>query len=470
MGGVALSLVVAVGTLRLHPSTAGLAVAVASVGLGLAAACLPVGGRTVEQWAPVACRWSADHVLGRRRHLSEVPQLGYGDGGRTRSQPGAELPRCLAGCRILQPPVGVGGMRIGVVHDGPARTYTAVLAVQSRAFALLGADEKQRRVDAWAKVLAGLAREGSAVHRVQWVERSLPDDGDAMARYLADGMMLPSTSAPARSYLDLLSRAAPVTQRHAVFLAVAVHGGRSGRAIRGAGGGDEGACAVLVRELQSLEPQLRAADITVEGALAPSALVQVLRQAVDRRPRPVTARHPHRGAPGAGWPWPLASEASWSAYRTDGTCHVTYWVAEWPRVDVGPDFLRSLLLQAGARRTVALTMEPVSPSRATREVEHARTADVADAELRRRVGFLVTARRRREQEVVANREAELADGHAQYRFAGYVTVTADSWEELDSASGRVEQAAGQSHLELRRLYGEQDRAFTWTLPLARGLS
>src|SRR5205807_3091351 len=302
---------------------------------------------------------------------------------------------------------------------------------------------------------------------------SRPDDGDAMARYLAEGMTLPASSPAARSYLDLLSQAAPVTERHDVLLAVSVHAGRSARAVRGAGGGDEGGCALLVRELQSLEGQLRAADMMVEGTLAPGALVQVLRQAVDRHPRTVVARRPDP-APGGGrsvasWPWPLASEANWSGYRTDGTCHATYWVAEWPRVDVGPDFMRPLLLQSGARRTVSVTMEPISPSRATREVEQARTADVADSELRRRTGFMVTARRRREQEVVAHRETELADGHGQYRFSGYVTVTADGWDELDVAAGRAEQAAGQAHLELRRLYGEQDQAFTWTLPLARGL-
>ena len=57
-------------------------------------------------------------------------------------------------------------------------------------------------------------------------------------------------------------------------------------------------------------------------------------------------------------------------------------------------------------------MEPVSPSRAVRAVEQARTADLADSELRRRGGFLSTARRAREAELVVRREAELADGHA----------------------------------------------------------
>src|SRR6266704_556872 len=118
-------------------------------------------------------------------------------GAPARAEP--DVPPALAGCRILQPPVSAGGMRIGVVHDSRARTYTAVVAVHSHAFVLLGTDDKRRRVEAWARVLAGLAREGSTVHRVQWIERSLPDDGDAMARYLAEGLTLPATSPAARS-------------------------------------------------------------------------------------------------------------------------------------------------------------------------------------------------------------------------------------------------------------------------------
>jgi hypothetical protein len=119
---------------------------------------------------------------------------------------------------------------------------------------------------------------------------------------------------------------------------------------------------------------------------------------------------------------------------------------------------------------VAVTMEPTSPLVAVRRAEQQRTSDLADRELRRRGGFLDSARRRREGEDAQRREVELADGHAHYRFAGFVTVTADGERELEDACVQVEQQAGQCRLELRRLYGEQDRAFTCTLPLARGLS
>jgi hypothetical protein len=115
-------------------------------------------------------------------------------------------------------------------------------------------------------------------------------------------------------------------------------------------------------------------------------------------------------------------------------------------------------------------MAPVGPAEAARQVEAARTADAADEQLRRRAGFLATARRRRQAEGVMRRESELAEGHGEFRFSGYVTVTVSERGELDDACAEVEQCARQANLELRRLYGQQQAAFTWTLPLARGLS
>jgi hypothetical protein len=159
----------------------------------------------------------------------------------------------------------------------------------------------------------------------------------------------------------------------------------------------------------------------------------------------------------------------WGRLRVDATWHAAYWVSEWPRTDVGPDFLGSLLLASEPGRSVSVVMRPLAPVEAARRTEQARTADIADAELRRRGGFLATARRRREEEVLARREVELADGHAQFRFAGYVAVSAPDTTTLDDACGRIEQSAGRAGVELRRCYGEQLDAFLCTLPLCRGL-
>jgi len=149
--------------------------------------------------------------------------------------------------------------------------------------------------------------------------------------------------------------------------------------------------------------------------------------------------------------------------------HATYWIAEWPRTDVGPDFLGPLLLATNVTRTVSVTMEPVDVGKAIRDVEHARTSEHAEGQLRDAKGFLTSHRRSREQHNLERRAAELQEGYADFRFAGYVTVTAASDEELEEACAEVRLAAQQSNLEIRRLAGEQDLAFTYTLPLGGGL-
>jgi len=202
-------------------------------------------------------------------------------------------------------------------------------------------------------------------------------------------------------------------------------------------------------------------------------LASAIRIAFDPWLRPGLARlaaaDPERDGLDEGAAWPTGSETSWAGYRTDGAVHATYWIAGWPRTDVGAAFLTPLLLHAQVVRSIAVTIEPISPLRAIREVEASRTTDLADQELRGRFGFVETARRRRLSEATSRREEELADGHAAVRFAGYVTVSARTSEELERNCSEIEHAAQMARLELLRLYGQQQEAFTYTLPLCRGL-
>jgi Putative type VII ESX secretion system translocon, EccE len=499
IAAVAGGLLVAVLALRSHPTPATIVVALVSVVGGLALACWPVAGRTGEEWAPTMARWWWSAVTRTRAQRVPVPGAGHVVGpdrvpgiavaARSAADPkayketaGALRKTPFGGLALLSAGSGPGGGTLGVVRDGPARTYTAVLSVRGHSFALLGPADKERRVAEWASVLASLSRERSVIHRVQWLAASLPDDGRAVHAHLAGRSVLSDDAPARRSYGALLQGAGATTSRHEVLLAVQVRSaGPAARAVRAAGGGELGGCAVVLREADVLRRRLSEAGITVEGVLDPGSLAAVIRRAGDPRPSSSgrsadTASIGPSGSPldrwgprRQGWPWPLASEVRWDCLRTDGAWHATYWIAEWPRVDVGPDFLGPMLL-GSVRRTVSVVMEPVNPSRAIRQVEQARTADLADSELRRRGGFLATARRSREEALVNRREEELADGHASFRFSGYVTVTAPTTDLLEGACEATEQAAGQCRLELRRLYGEQAQGLTCTLPLGRGLS
>jgi hypothetical protein len=421
---VAVGLAFGVLVLRAAPNAMGVGAAVGILVLYGALATVPLAGRTGDEWVPVAVCWTA-----RRTRRGGSRRMG-----------------ALRGVRLLR----ADWHDMGVVHDRGARTLTAVLSLRGRSFALLGPDEQDRRVAGWASVLASLAREGSPVHRVQWVATSFPDDGQGVRSYLA-AEAVAAPSACTASYEGLLGDMDAHACRHDVVLALQVRLARS----------VEVGCATLAREMGSLVRLLTDADLQVDSVLNTEDLAQQLVR---------TYEPDGGGSPGfpSGDPWPMAMEETWSTVRVDGMVHATFWVAEWPRIEVRSDFLAPLLL-GGTRSTFSVVMEPLGPDAAVRKVEASRTADLADAELRRRGGFVSTARHARESEVLARREAELAEGHASFRYAGYVTVSAPTQDELNAASDALQHAAGQSRLMLRRLYGDQASGYTCTLPLCRGL-
>jgi hypothetical protein len=424
---VALGLLVGVVVLRAAPNAIGVVMAVTILVVCGALATWPVSGRTGEQWFPVVVRW------GHRR-----------TGPRGKRSLGS-----LGGLRLLS----LGSRSMGVVHDYRRGTLTAALALRGQGFALLGPDEQDRRVGGWSSVLATLAQEGSLIRRVQWVAASFPDQGHGVRSYLSTHTAADPASACVASYDALLDEIDADARTHDVVLAVQV------RVTKSVEAGE----ATLQRELASLSRLLVDADVVVDGVLSADDLASRLLRTYEQFPAP--SEH----TAGVADPWPMAMEEEWAHVRVDGLVHATFWVAEWPRTDVRSDFLAPLLL-ASVRSTLSVVMQPLGPEKAVRKVEASRTADLADAELRRRSGFMSTARHSRESEVLARREAELADGHASFRYSAFITVSAPTGAELVGACDVVQHAASQSRLVIRRLYGDQASAYTCTLPLARGLS
>lgn len=448
----------------------GLLIALAAMLAAGASIFVPIEGRSVEEWAPVALGWAL-----RRRGGYRSNSVGAG----FRAGPGGDIvgersaPPQLAGVELLSIPYG--SEQVGVIAERQQGTYTAVLAVRAGSFGLRDPGEQERKLDAWGAVLASCARDGSPVRRLQWVERTLPGDGDQLASHLQErrdrGMAIDSSLV--RSYIELIESGAPASEEHEILLALQIDQKRGSRELRRLGGGEEASCSLLLREAEGLAERLAIAELSVYGVLAPRQLAAVIRDGFDPFGRQGRARatlgDPERAGVDPELAGPTAAETSWATYRSDSALHATYWIAGWPRAEVGPAFLTPLLMQSGALRTVSVTIEPTPYSVAMRKAEAAQTAEVAEELARERQGFLTTARMRRKAQASARREEELADGHAEMRFAGYITVSAPGREELERSCGEVEHAAQLARLELQRLYGEQEAGFSFTLPLGRGL-
>ena len=467
---LAVGAVVAIAVLSRAPSAGGALGALLVCGLAAAFAFVPVAGRSAPGWTPVVAGFGARRLGGRGRLRSRAPGAGHratAVGTRSVRLRGPEptVPGELTGVRIVS--TDEREHPIGALSERSGRRLTAVLACRVAAFTLLDGEAQERRLARWGLVLSGAG--GGAIRRLQWIERTAPAQGDELARWLheeRDPAVPPRGTAMVESYLELISSSAQATQEHEVLLAVQV----DGRRVR-----DRGRDAVmraLVESTEAVARGLEAAEVTVLGALGPAQLAHTLRTAFDPYARAeltaLAGADPEREGD-ARDAWPLGAREGWDHYAADGALHATFWISAWPRVEVSPMFMDSLLGQSGAVRSVAVSFEPLAPDRSTREVEAAITRDRADRELRVRFGQSETARQRQAAAATAQREAELAAGHGEVRLSGFVTVSGRDRDDLRSACAEVLEHAARARLELRRLYGQQAQAFTFTLPLARGL-
>jgi hypothetical protein len=345
---------------------------------------------------------------------------------------------------------------IGALVDERSGTAAALLRARGSSFCLLDDVDKEHKLASWAAVLESVSGHRSSLARLQWCQRAMPGDSTDILSHLRNAG--DSASPGYAGHVALLEGAGPRSWRHETLLLVAVRCRALGR---GRGPhvrlSEEGAEA-LRNEVRSLRAQMRNVGLVCEGVLdaqgASAALGNFLVPSLERYP--------------GAYPWPLALEEHWADVRADGSWHRTYWVADWPRTSVGPDFLSPLLIGSG-RRSLSVVMAPVPPERAERDAQSSRTAQVADAQLRAQGGFLETARHRRQAEALEGREERLVDGRGVFEFAGYFTVSSSDQAGLEAACSDLERAAGAAKVCLRPLYGQQKEALSWALPFGRGI-
>ena len=106
-----------------------------------------------------------------------------------------------------------------------------------------------------------------------------------------------------------------------------------------------------------------------------------------------------------------------------------------------------------------------------REAERRRVSDEAAAQTRAKMRQIETSQHRARAEQGDREEREIASGYSSWRWEAYICASMPAGDEdaVDHAVSQIESACTRSFLLPTRLYGEQERAFTWCLPLCRGL-
>jgi hypothetical protein len=423
-------------------------VAVPLATIGVAAALIPVGGRAVVDWLPIAAAWVWRSMTGQLEFRVRV--------GRPRPAGTLALPGRAAALRqYLDPVTGAA-----LVRDPHAGTLTVFVPVTSAGFELLDPADQSRRVAGWGRVLATVCRSGR-IAALQVTQRALPGSGASLVEWW-QANKAGENNVASRIYGELIDRAGPMAERHQSTVSLTLDLKTAGRAIRAAGGGLAGAAAVLRQEAETLVTALRSADLTPSRPLDASDLAVLLRTTYDPPSAQAREQHPSigRDLATAG---PLAVTETWGALRSDSTWHATLWISQWPQSAVYPGFLAPLLLTSGLQRTFTLRYEPVRADTAARDLRRKKTSHVTEATQRARMGQIEDATQVAEYGDVLTQEAELAAGHGVLRATGLITVSANDPDTLEHDIAAVEQAAIQAGCETKRLWGQQAAALAQTI-------
>jgi hypothetical protein len=397
-----------------------------------------VAGRPLTAWLPLLADWQARRVLGRTATVQST---------RSSSSPDSvRLPGVAGSLTIATTPGGAA-----VVLDRRAGTLTAVARVNSAGFLLADVATQDHRVGAWGRVLGSLSQTDDVV-RLQVLHRSLPAPPPSSPVQLGEGF--------AQRVLSELIAQTPADQRE-TLVAVALRAGR----MRG-GRPDPARLDQVDESLATFARALAGADLTLSAWLDAAEVRHAVRVSYD----PSSAALASLPVPAASQAGPMAAREFWNHLESDGAVHAVYWVAEWPRSEVHPGFLQSLALAPGVRRSVSLTVEPLTPAASLRQIRRAKAEHIADSAQRAKLGQVEDESVRAEQADLARREAELVAGHGDLRFTGLLTVTATTLEEVTAAGSALRSAAAQAMCEVRRLDGQHGLAHAaGALPLARRL-
>ncbi|MCO4695163.1 hypothetical protein LRR80_01211 [Streptomyces sp. RO-S4] len=413
-------------------------------------------GRALADWAPIVARYALRRMRGQLVWLTRPSRRPTREGL-------LHLPGTAASLRVVTAPDG----RYGAVHNPHTDTLTAVVKVSSRAYALLDPGTQQANVGGWGRALATLARTGQ-ITRLQVIERTVPDSGDALRRYWEEHGR-PDTPTAGAIYNELIQSAGPAAAPHEAYVAVSLDTKAARRLINQAGGGLTGAFGVLAQLTSTFDQAARTAGLTPTGWLTAREIAAVVRTAYDPRALATLDRWSTAGRPeadpAAAGPVVVVEKADHIA--TDSAVHATYWVENWPRTEASAGFLHQLLFTGGVRRTLSLSYEPKELDAALRDVRRRKSSVLADAAERARRGQVDSEADSIEYQDIKARERQLIAGHADVALTGLLTVSADSEDELRAACAVVETAAVGAQLDLRPLTWQQAEAFTAAaLPLA----
>lgn len=361
---------------------------------------------------------------------------------------------------------------IAMVIDDKAGLFSVSVRIAGRQFGLLEPHEQDWTLAQWGNVLSQFVSERPQITQVQWSEWAAPSGMSEHRDWLETQKALQPVPDAKAAWEELLGQAGAIATRHEVLLTITTHSTRS-RVQKRHGSRRDATIEALLKETRALLGRLGGAGLSAV-VLTPREHTRAMRLRLDPSVRATLDRREAFLGTAAGFvsdsnAGPMATKDSWTWFAADNALHRSFVVAEWPRLDVPGDWMRSLMLWSGVVRSVNVFFTPIPRSKSQRKITAHATKIDADVNYREEKGLRIGAWHHRAAKSVKEREEELVAGYVELGFAGVVTISASSTDELDQASADIVQIAAGVGVELRALHGRHEDAFIACLPVARGV-
>jgi hypothetical protein len=161
---------------------------------------------------------------------------------------------------------------------------------------------------------------------------------------------------------------------------------------------------------------------------------------------------------------------------TDTAAHTTMWIHEWPRSDAPIGFLAPLVFarypvsNEAVTHILSIVASPVPVGRALKQIRDEKKVWRGNERLRAKRGSHGSVVDESDWLALEQREQELVAGHGEFSYGGYLTVTADTEEDLEQALAGARNALSVAGMEGQILYCQQGEALMVNaIPLGLGM-
>ena len=412
-------------------------------------------------------------------------QVRHGTGG-TKNLFRPERPQ-LAG--TLNMPGVRGNVQVWAINGmaaayNPAdRSVSITAELEVDGFLMMDSRERYELSRKWSTVLASFTqREG--FKRITMQERTVPTGIEGAREFFdqATGIHHSDyTSQVVSNYRAVMDGSEHFAVAHRNYLTLTLDLGKLSGQVKSFGGGRDGVLALAQVEATNVTAALRDADLQVRRWLGVRQWAAMSRTAFDPGYLLLSERR-MGNASGVDLAaiGPMALEEPRGRndiVRSDSGVHTTLWIHEWPRSAAPVGFIEPLVFARNpvtgevVTHILTVVLTPVSITAAMKRIREEKRVWRGNQRMKARRNEHDNAEDRADWVALEAQEESIVQGHGEFRYGAYLTVSARTDEELEASVAGMRNALSRAGMESQILYCQQAEALMVNaLPLGLGMN